>query len=539
MSNIFAQQCLWTKSAGGKGYDESKSIAIDSRGNIYITGHFQDTATFGNFTLISKGKNDIFLAKYSPEGKYLWVSSAGGSGVDEGYNITIDSKDNIYITGYFASPTILFDKIKLKNSGKWDIFIAKYSSDGKCIWAKSAGGNNYDYGRSITTDSENNIYLTGIYNSGTAIFGDIKLTNSGESDIFLTKYSSDGKCLWAKSVGGNKCDVGKGIISDSKGNVYLTGFFGSPVIYFDSYKLINSGKENIFIAKYTSDGKCLWAKSAGGNNEDEAYSIARDSHDDIYLTGFFGSSSILFDNFKLFNSGNTNVFIVKYTSEGKCLWAKSAGGESYDNGRGITTDSKGNILITGIFYSNTASFDDIKLSNSCGSNIFISKYSPDGKCLWAKSAGGDDFNYNYGNGIATDTKENIYFTGNFSSFDATFDTIRLNSSGVYDIFVAKYADTTHTKPDDLFLKNDDLFLKVYPNPFITKTTITYSLTEYSYINISLYDLIGKKVELITNGEKEAGLYNIEWDRKSISSGVYLIEMKANNKKTQKKIVLMD
>ncbi|MCB5245750.1 MAG: SBBP repeat-containing protein, partial [Candidatus Cloacimonetes bacterium] len=179
---------------------------------------------------------------------WQWVEQAGGIGNDYGRSITIDSSGNSYITGYFYG-TASFGSTTLTTtgSGAVDIFVAKLDSSGNWLWAKQAGGNNWDVGFGIATDSSGNSYVTGFF-AESASFGSTTLTSSGGEDIFVAKLDSSGNWLWAKQAGGTGLDIGYGIATDSSGNSYVTGFFAESAS-FGSTTLTSSGGEDIFVAK--------------------------------------------------------------------------------------------------------------------------------------------------------------------------------------------------------------------------------------------------------------------------------------------------
>ncbi len=179
---------LWTVKAGGTGfYDRGNGIAVDSNGNSYITGYFDGTAEFGSTTLTSSGGYDVFIAKVDSSGNYLWTVKAGGTGFyDRGNGIAVDSNGNSYITGYFDG-TAEFGSTTLSSAGEYDVFIAKVDSSGNYLWAVKAGGSDLDEGWGITVDSNGNSYITGYFYL-TADFGSTTLTSAGETDVFIAKY---------------------------------------------------------------------------------------------------------------------------------------------------------------------------------------------------------------------------------------------------------------------------------------------------------------------------------------------------------------
>ena len=238
---------LWAKQAGGSDADQGWSIAIDSSGNSYVTGFFTGTGSFGSTTLNSNGSNDIFVSKLDSSGNWLWAKQAGGNYWDMGYSIAIDSSGNSYVTGNFGE-TASFGTTTLTSIGTADIFVAKLDSNGNWLWAKQAGGtSSVAYGYSIATDSSGNSYVTGYFGE-TASFGSITLTSIGSWDIFVAKLDSNGNWLGAIKAGGTIWDWGQSIAIDSEGNSYVTGFFEGSAS-FGNITLTSSGSSDIFVAK--------------------------------------------------------------------------------------------------------------------------------------------------------------------------------------------------------------------------------------------------------------------------------------------------
>jgi len=370
---------IWAKRAGGNENDRSNNITTDEEGNVYLTGYFgSSTLTFGTTTLTNTGGTDIFIVKYTATGDVVWAKSADGGYCDEGIGITTDEAENVYLTGYFDSNSITFGNITLNNLGNnntHDIFIAKYNSNGNVIWAKSFGGNSADYGTSITTDNTGNIYFIGNFSSSTITIGNTTLTQVGGGDIFFVKCDINGNVIWAKSFGGSNYDGGISIITDEIGSVYFTGSFMSSTVIFDTTTLtnINAGYYDIFIAKYNPNGNMIWAKSAGGGDNDVSNSISTDKVGNVYLTGDFSFSNITFGDITLTNAGYDDIFITEYDSNGNVLWAKRAGSDNFDYGRSITIDAMGNIYLTGDFWSNTITFGNTTLNNTGFLDVFTTR----------------------------------------------------------------------------------------------------------------------------------------------------------------------
>jgi hypothetical protein len=431
---------LWAKSAGGTNWDFGQSVATDANGNTFVCGYFKSpTITFGSYTLTnaSAGGEDIFFVKYDASGNVLWAKSAGGTDNDEVYSVATDANGNCFVTGSFDSPSITFGSYTLTNAGGRDIFLVKYDASGNVLWAKSAGGTAEDWDNSVATDANGNCFVTGSFWSSSITFGSYTLMNTGVYDMFLVKYDASGNVLWAKSAGGAGWD--NSVATDANGNCFVTGSFDCSSITFGSDTLTNAGAYDIFLVKYDASGNVLWAKSAGGTAEDRDNIVATDANGNCFVTGDFESPTITFGSYSLTNAGGDDIFLVKYDASGNVLWAKSAGGTNFDGGNSVTTDANGNCFVTGSFRSSSITFGSYTLTNAGVYDMFLVKYDANGNVLWAKSAGGTSYDYGYS--VATDANGNCFICGVFGSSSITFGSDTLTNAGAYDMFLAKLDNT--------------------------------------------------------------------------------------------------
>ena len=171
----------WTKQFGTSGWDVGYGVAADSSNNIYVTGY-----TEGGFDgNTSSGRRDIILVKFYDNGTKHWTQQFGTSSDDTGYGVTVDSSDNIYVTGF------TFGGLDGNTySGKGDIILVKYNSSGTKQWTQQSGSSGADFGQGIAVDSSDNIYITGSTSGG--IGGNTNAGSSGTTDIFLVKHNSNG-----------------------------------------------------------------------------------------------------------------------------------------------------------------------------------------------------------------------------------------------------------------------------------------------------------------------------------------------------------
>lgn len=374
---------IWAKGLGGSDYDYVKSVATDPSGNILITGYFNSpTITFGTITLTNADNTgtsrDVFIVKYDPLGNVVWAKSAGGSLNDYGYSVDVDVMGNITVVGGFYSNTITFGTFLLTNAGNAEAFIVKYDSVGNTIWAMSAGGSVADVAYGVTTDATGNSIVTGYFNSSLIIFGSTTLNNTagttGTSDYFVVKIDPLGNVLWAKNANGAANESGQSVSVDSNGNIFVLGNYDGLSMSIGTTTITNSGGNDFFIAKYNPFGSLIWLKGNGGVSNDYGQTITNDNNGNAVLAGYFQSPSILIGSTTHTNTGNSDVFAIKYDSTGNVIWSESWGGSLNDEGYGISTDASGNIVLTGSFTSSTINFGSNNLTNTSGNaNYFLIK----------------------------------------------------------------------------------------------------------------------------------------------------------------------
>jgi len=332
-SDIYVQKLdaegnfVWARSIGSASTDEGRSIALDSNGNIFVSGLFSGTADFDPgpdvFNLTSAGNRDIFVTKLDSNGNFVWARAMGGSGTDVSYNLTLDSAGNIYTTGFFSG-TADFDpgpgSFNLVSAGSSNIFISKLDTDGDFVWARSMGGSNGDQSLDIAVDSAGNVYATGYFWS-TVDFDpgpdSFNLTAVGGSDVFVSKLDTNGDFVWARAMGGSGADIGWGIAVDNSGNVYTTGEFRFTTDFDpgpDSFHLTSAGGSDIFVSMLDTNGDFVWARAMGGTGNDLGWSIAVDGTGTIYVTGDYSATVDLDPGSDAFNlpwAGKWDVFVLK------------------------------------------------------------------------------------------------------------------------------------------------------------------------------------------------------------------------------------
>jgi len=360
---------LWVKRYNGPAnyYDTANAIAVDRAGNVYVTGG----------SIASRTTFDYVTIKYSRIGKELWVKRYNGPGDDDdgADAIAVDRSGNVYVTG---------DSI---GSGtKSDYTTIKYSGTGNELWLKryNGPGNGYDTASAIAVDRSGNVYVTG------------DSAGSGHSlDYATVKYSSAGKQLWVRRYSGG---IARALAVDRSGNVYVTGSIW-----------VSSFVTDYATIKYSSTGKQLWVRRYNGpaNYVDIADAIAIDSAGNVYVTGYSEDSGRMYD-----------YATIKYSSTGEELWVKRYNGPEQgfadDRATTVAVDSAGNVYVTG---------SSMGYAHSDYATI---KYSSTGEELWVKRYNGPGNGVDEANAMAVDNAGNVYVTGSSegSGTDSDYATIK-------------------------------------------------------------------------------------------------------------------
>lgn len=346
------------------------AIAIDSKDNVYVTGSFYTTsttrATFGSLTLKSRGGRDVFVAKLDTNLNFVKVFGGGTASSDYGWAIALDKNDNVFVTGYFGSSSsgATFGNKTLKSHGSTDAFVLKLNKDLVYQNAVNFGGNSgTDVGYSIVTDSQNNVYVGGIWQTGSTgasvlTFGRSTLKGNRDYDMFVAKFTNSLGFSKVATAKGSYREYLRGITIDKSDNLYITGYWSTNstsnrTCTLGRYVLTNNSTSantyDIFVAKLDKNLSFTRAINLGGSSSDYGTGIASDGTN-VYLTGYM-RSSIKVGSTTLPYRGSSDVFMIRFTNLLTPTLAKAAGGSSTEVGYGIAVDSSGNYYLTGHFFS--------------------------------------------------------------------------------------------------------------------------------------------------------------------------------------------
>jgi hypothetical protein len=425
-----APEISWAVQAGGAKHDKTRGLCTDAAGNIYMTGEFGATATFGDFTVETKGDLDFFVAKYSPAGKCLWVRTAGGAKIDRGYGVAVDAQGNVFATGHCQSTNASFDGATMPNHGDYDLFVVKYDANGKLLWLRSGGGAGYDFGHSIGVDKAGNCYFTGSF-IGNCEFAGTTVTNTRGGHALLGKLTPAGDLAWLRVPHGPGSSVGGHLAVDADGNTVVAGSVAS-VETFGDITLTNKGGREVCAVKYDTGGKALWAFKGDGSTNAMFASVAFDGHGEVCLSGMF-QGALKLGGKTIESHGANDLLVAKLDAHGKLRWFHSGGGKGIDYALCIAADATGNCYATGEF-TGAASIAGTAVTALGTRDLYVAKFDDSGALHWLRTAGGDRGSLAYC--VALDRRGSIFISGAFDG-TANYDKSKLTSKGSNDILLLK------------------------------------------------------------------------------------------------------
>ncbi len=529
--NLFAQipGWKWARSATGTSYDQSSTVAADAAGNVIVSGYFaSDSIIIGSVILYNNtpGFDDMFIAKYDSSGNFLWAQSAGGSMDDKGFSVTTDAAGNVYLTGYFYSPTITIGTYTFTNAGNvGDIFIVKYDPSGNILWATKEGGPGVEIPYSINVDAAGNMVVVGRFSSLSITFGTYTLTQAGSMDVFVVKYDAGGNVLWAKGAGGGSNDEAYSVDVDASGNILMAGYFATTALFGTITLTSTSGQADAFLAKYDSSGTVLWAKKAGGNGDDRANAVSVDASGNRYIAGFFTNDPISFGTIVLPNAPGDNSFVAKYDAAGTVQWAHGLSGDSKALALTVTP---GTIYACGVFQDDTLTYGPSTLLLDGNADFFLLNCDLAGTPNWAVKQTSGGASSEFANSIAADAWGNIIIGGYFNSDPIAFGPSVLSNTGSgFDMFVARLGVT----PTGIeYLQNANEFA-IYPNPgngqFILRS-------DEDLKSIEIYNLTGEKIYSMSNLKQQ--LQN-EINISTLPDGIYFVQLQSENGVSIQKLIV--
>lgn len=520
-------QNTWVKTYGGSNHDIGESIISSGDGNYVFTG--KSVSIDKDFQGMNKGGEDICVVKIDNLGNIIWKKIFGGWLNDYGISITRTPENNFIVIGNSLSNDGDFGGL---NKGGIDVCILKLNMNGDLIWKKLLGGSEDEIVRSLYSTHDGGFVITGSTKSNDGDFKGMRLDVDSNilGDLYIIKLDSLGNIQWKKSYGGTQYDEGVSIIEINDNDFIVSGNSRNTDGDF-----MNSKKGNIDIVLFRIDsvGNIKWNLSFGGLVDEGVYRMIMTSQEEFVISGTTNSND---QDFRSMNKGGGDVFILKFDINGNLLWKKTYGGTDSDLNKSVTSDTKGNLILTGTTRSNDGDFKGLDKEQSWF-DMFVLSVDKMGELQWVKMYGNGYWGGGYcgdqGNDIIYDSINNSYLIiGESNSNEGTFNGLNKSGKrgGTLDIFVMKLdsnGNLNNTTSINEF-SEPTTTLSVHPNPFHNSTTISYKVNTPSNVRIELLNTLGQTIEVLREDYTDIGTYELPLNVSTLSSGMYSVRMRSGS-----------
>ncbi|MBW6513443.1 MAG: T9SS type A sorting domain-containing protein [Candidatus Syntrophosphaera sp.] len=249
-------------------------------------------------------------------GAWQWASGFGSQGMESAWDLaTGPSNEYFYVSGEYTD-SLTVNGVSYPSNGQSDCFIIKYSASGQVQWVKTFGSTEGDVCLSVSADAAGNCYFTGFFSESIALDGYF-IQGAGQWDVFYGKLAPNGGLLWIKCFGGVQSDMGYGIAATDQGDFYVTGWFADTITLSDTVSLTSYGGSDIYLIKFDTNGDPLWARHAGTVGVEYGYKVDVDvTGSHVYITGQASPGS----NFNGITTDAMGMFVAQYDSSGNIQW---------------------------------------------------------------------------------------------------------------------------------------------------------------------------------------------------------------------------
>lgn len=517
IENGFSQvpRWKWALRGGGTGWDHGYALTTDREGSVIVRGKFSDSGYFGDTVIYAGTSESDYLSKYDSSGQLIWALKLDTKADwERDRSLATDGNGNIYLTGYFEQ-SLQFYGHSITSHGDRDIFLACFNPSGQVLWVKSGGGKLADEGYTVAADEDNFIYMSGYFRD-TASFDSLSVFSAGEKDVFIAKYDPFGRLIWLKQAGGSGNDFANSLLSDKNGHIYAFGSF-SGLALFDTFHVDASPGSAMFLARFDSSGKIDRIIGEGGTVNAEPKSLAF-AGQAVYITGKFSGTATFGGSLSLSATGQSDVYVAKYDSVLNYKWAFKAGTTGADEGNSIAASANG-VYIAGTF-DQTISFGTKSATAQGMRDAFFVCLDGNGSAAWLKTPQmGSGTTMAMANSIALAPHGSVYSCGEYSG-SGSFGGFNPISKGSFDMFLCRFLDPGLISGTDPETGNKNL--RIYPTVTSDRITVSVGCANDICRTVEIYSISGEK---IFKGNFPGKSAFTEIDVSGFQPGIYLVILK--------------
>jgi len=323
---------VWSTYLGGLGDDTGTGVALDALGNPYVSGSTWSPGwVSGGWDLDNDGDGDGYVVKLNAAGAHVRSTYAGGTETDSAEDVALDSDGNVYVTGNTNSPSWVSGGWNTTANGSCDGYVVKLSPLLGHTWSTYVGGTSTDFAYSLVTDEEGSVYVTGDTRSSGWATGGWDTTLGGSSDGYVVKLDDAGAHVWSTHLGGDQSDEGYGVAVDAAGNVYAVGFTETSEWMSGGWDTVVNGDDDGYIVRLNTRGGHAWSTCLGGSGREQNWAIAVDNAGALHVAGMTTSVGWLTGGWDTVYAGSWDAFVVKILPDPLVLTGPN-GGEDWPCG---------------------------------------------------------------------------------------------------------------------------------------------------------------------------------------------------------------
>jgi hypothetical protein len=424
---------------------------------------------------------NVYAVKAGADGELLWQRAYGGPGRDYGFSVC-ETGGGYAIAGYTTS----------YGAGREDAYLVRIDADGDTVWTRSIGGSGRDEGRSICEDGTGGLVLAG----STESFG------SGASDMYIVRIDAAGDTVWTRTLGGAESDWAQSVCRTADGSFGVGGVTGS-----------STSNRDICVAKLQPGGSVAWQRyygSAGAVDPDWGMSVCATADSGITLAGYQA----------LEGKDPGEVVILGLAKDGTQAYYRKYAADYYQCGCGISPTHDGGFVVCGANKDPDTQKNDLML---------LKRVSGSG-WMWAETVGGALSDW--GSSVVETQPGCFLVAGHTQSFGA----------GGFDGWLVKLCDAAASVTTGQG-ERGALELAADANPVAGRATLRFSIARAGSLTLGIYDVAGRLVALLAEGQRPAGDFEITWDGTDtrglrVGPGIYVVRLVSGGTARTHKLVLL-
>jgi hypothetical protein len=519
---------------------------------IIAAGTFKKSIAFGEFELKSLGKEDVFIARFSPDGNLKQLKSFGSKGSDKISAFECTTNEVIFMSVNFEDEFLVSDqKIEKESKNENGCFVALLNSELEPVWIKTIEHEQYFEISSLASASDTELFISGNF-THKAIIGGQEISSKGSTDMFVAKFDKNGEVMWVRSFGSAHSDFANNIVLNPAGGIMLSGSCNDTLM-LDTIMITNTtGKTTTFVTQIKTNGEVFWAGSLGGNTDIACQHSTLDVNGNIYLTGSF-TKTLENPKSRISSAGNEDVFLAKYFN---CpIYNDVIKGDDYLC-QGAIADLKVKSNFENVLWNN-GKFKGNQIS-ICDAGQYTVRMTDKNACLVRDTLDvkitplpvftlGKDTTLFYGQSITLEGPINMdqYFWYNNIFFQSLEVMAKGNYHHQFDVWLevtdtlnCHFVDTisvTYNPESPMITIDQAIELRIYPNPANDILHWSLDCNDYVSLYFEITDLEGRKLlgkKIFNYSPNQEMSINIG----DLAIGTYFLNVGDGKKKITKTVV---